>query len=59
MQITTESQTIASFDRACGKAGKEKNPAVEGWVFVASEGFEPPKAEPADLQSVPFGHLGN
>jgi hypothetical protein len=26
---------------------------------VASEGFEPPKAEPADLQSVPFGHLGN
>ena len=57
--MTTESQTIASFDRACGKPGKEKNPAVEGWVFVASEGFEPPKAEPADLQSVPFGHLGN
>ena len=26
---------------------------------VASEGFEPPKAEPADLQSVPFGRLGN
>jgi hypothetical protein len=23
---------------------------VEGWGFVASEGFEPPKAEPADLQ---------
>ena len=21
-------------------------------------GFEPPKAKPADLQSVPFGHLG-
>ena len=36
-----------------------KTPAVEGWGFVASEGFEPPKAEPADLQSVPFGHLGN
>ena len=29
---------------------KCKNPPVEGWVFVASEGFEPPKAEPADLQ---------
>ena len=26
---------------------------------VASEGFEPPKAVPADLQSDPFGHLGN
>jgi hypothetical protein len=26
---------------------------------VASEGFEPPKAEPADLQSDPFGRLGN
>ena len=23
--------------------------------FVASEGFEPPKAEPSDLQSDPFG----
>ena len=38
---------------------KVKTPAVEGWGFVASEGFEPPKAEPADLQSVPFGRLGN
>ena len=36
-----------------------ENPPVEGWVFVASEGFEPPKAEPADLQSDPFGRLGN
>ncbi|MCU1438206.1 MAG: sodium/hydrogen exchanger [Naasia sp.] len=26
---------------------------------VASEGFEPPKATPADLQSDPFGRLGN
>jgi len=26
---------------------------------VASEGFEPPKAEPAELQSDPFGRLGN
>ncbi|MEY4990787.1 MAG: hypothetical protein RIS08_1013, partial [Actinomycetota bacterium] len=25
---------------------------------MASEGFEPPKAEPADLQSDPFGRLG-
>ena len=26
---------------------------------MASEGFEPPKAEPADLQSDPFGRSGN
>ncbi len=25
---------------------------------VGREGFEPPKAEPANLQSAPFGHLG-
>ena len=28
-------------------------------AFVVEEGgFEPPKASPADLQSVPFGHSG-
>ena len=28
-------------------------------TFVVGEGgFEPPKALPADLQSVPFGHSG-
>jgi hypothetical protein len=26
--------------------------------MVEGGGFEPPKAEPADLQSAPFGHLG-
>ena len=26
--------------------------------MVGDGGFEPPKAKPADLQSVPFGHLG-
>ena len=26
--------------------------------LVGDGGFEPPKAKPADLQSVPFGHLG-
>ena len=28
-------------------------------ISVASEGFEPPKSETADLQSDPFGRLGN
>ena len=27
--------------------------------FVGSDGFEPPKATPAELQSAPFGHSGN
>ncbi len=26
---------------------------------MVGEGFEPPKAEPAELQSDPFGRLGN
>ena len=33
-----------------------------GWLFILNlvgrGGFEPPKAEPTDLQSVPFGHSG-
>ncbi len=29
-----------------------------GSVAVGADGFEPPKAEPADLQSAPFGHSG-
>lgn len=28
------------------------------WEVVEGEGFEPSKAEPADLQSDPFGHSG-
>ncbi len=27
-------------------------------MMVEGGGFEPPKAEPTDLQSVPFGHSG-
>ena len=27
--------------------------------MVEGEGFEPSKAEPTDLQSAPFGQLGN
>ena len=29
------------------------------WEKVGGDGFEPPKASPADLQSAPFGHSGN
>ena len=27
-------------------------------IYVGREGFEPPKASPADLQSAPFDHSG-
>ncbi len=27
-------------------------------IMVEGDGFEPSKAEPADLQSAPFGHSG-
>jgi hypothetical protein len=44
-------------------AGFEMKNALAQWSglarLVASEGFEPPKSKTADLQSDPFGHLGN
>ena len=36
----------------------EQPPAGVTHFLVEGDGFEPPKAKPADLQSVPFGHLG-
>ncbi len=38
---------------------KRRHTCVTPLRDVASEGFEPPKATPADLQSDPFGRLGN
>ena len=37
---------------------ESKNLTRTGEVLVGEGGFEPPKASPADLQSVPFGHSG-
>ena len=41
-------------------SGKAKRPVQkhEAFYLVGEGGFEPPKAKPADLQSVPFGHSG-
>ena len=41
------------------KKQKNKNHSNERFLLVGDGGFEPPKALPADLQSVPFGHSGN
>ena len=38
---------------------KTAPPNGETVFLVGDGGFEPPKASPADLQSVPFGHSGN
>ena len=42
------------------KAHTKHKTHPDGWVLclVGEGGFEPPKALPADLQSVPFGHSG-
>ena len=42
-------------------AGSKKSPHSVGLLLLhilGGEGFEPSKALPADLQSVPFGHSG-
>ena len=42
------------------KKCKSKKPIAFAIGFLVGDGgFEPPKASPADLQSVPFGHSGN
>jgi hypothetical protein len=40
-------------------AWNEKPHSLRSGALVASEGFEPPKSMTADLQSDPFGRLGN
>ena len=48
--------------RYCGRPAIGRNGAVQGigpiGEIVVGEGFEPPKAEPPDLQSGPVGRLG-
>ncbi len=48
------------FDRRSFKKSKKKPVTfVTGLrMMVEGGGFEPPKAEPSDLQSDPFGHSG-
>ena len=37
---------------------KNESECIRIRFLVEEDGFEPSKAKPADLQSVPFGHLG-
>ena len=44
----------------CRDRSRARRPlGSSGSALVGDGGFEPPKALPADLQSVPFGHSGN
>jgi hypothetical protein len=46
-------------DKENKKCKKIRTIQTNGSYLVGDGGFEPPKALPADLQSVPFGHSGN
>ena len=47
-------------DEAVSYPDKKRNAARGGAsVLVVDDGFEPSKAEPTDLQSVPIGRSGN
>ena len=41
-----------------GKAGCLVSPSIFKHTSLGRGGVEPPKAEPTDLQSVPFDHSG-
>ena len=47
------------FPSKCANKQEKTAKAFTLTVLVGEGGFEPPKALPADLQSVPFGHSGN
>ena len=59
---------VHSLGINCGLFAGERDPVDQrgpvitwtaGKFSVACEGFEPPNAKQSDLQSDPFGHLGN
>ena len=57
---------LQSFGKFPGQVGAARRMVKKDFrmrlhpeVLVGDGGFEPPKALPADLQSVPFGHSGN
>ncbi len=47
----------AAFHLSKGRISRKKH-AEACFFLVGEDGFEPSKALPADLQSVPFGHSG-
>ena len=59
-QVETPGQISRRSYRPLGQSKSQANRlGSSGSALVGDGGFEPPKALPADLQSVPFGHSGN
>ncbi len=54
---TTMTAKLSCFVRSRFPVRKQHKPSSRKTV-VEGGGFEPPKASPTDLQSVPFGHSG-
>ena len=49
---------LVGSDQGPGEAASRPTRSARRRVVVEGGGFEPPKAEPADLQSAPFDHFG-
>ena len=45
--------------KSCASASSATAAHYKHQVLMGGGGFEPPKQDAADLQSVPFGHSGN
>jgi hypothetical protein len=59
---TIELHPQSDFGLRIWDCGLKLNSAIRNLkseIKMGSAGFEPAKAEPADLQSAPFGHFGN
>ena len=58
-QVETPGQISRRSYRPLGQSKSQANRlGSSGSALVGEDGFEPSKALPADLQSVPFGHSG-
>ena len=56
-EIGNDFHTVFDAGSYLAKAKKSESYQLRTYL-VGEGGFEPPKAVPADLQSVPFGHSG-
>ena len=57
-EIASFFQDFSDAKRATFSSKQRKSCTFSSTALVGEGGFEPPKALPADLQSVPFGHSG-
>ena len=58
LSVSIRSPTVILVRLSNGKRKKNQFTLILFRFGMGEGGFEPPKAVPADLQSVPFGHSG-